>query len=80
MKHSNGEIKAGDRVRPIFSGCRMKVLRLDGNGAVCSWTVGSQEQIAWIDFSCLKRVGPAQSETSALSSGELRLSGSGLFK
>jgi uncharacterized protein YodC (DUF2158 family) len=44
------EIREGDVVWLRSGGPQMTVLKLDGDGAVCSWLVGSQAQIAWVSF------------------------------
>ena len=44
------EIREGDVVRLRSGGPQKTVLKLDADGAVCSWMVGSQAQIAWVPF------------------------------
>jgi len=50
------EIREGDVVRLRSGGPQMTVLKLDGDGAVCSWLVGSQAQIAWVSFACAEKI------------------------
>lgn len=77
MAKSGTEFQKGDSVRPVFGGRQMTILRLEGDGAVCSWMLGTKEQIAWIDFACLKWCGREQPVAGTLSEGKMHLSGNG---
>ena len=76
MTESGTEFLEGDWVKPVFGGRRMTILRVDGHGAVCSWMFDGEEQVAWVDFSCLKWCGREKAEV--LPEGEMRLSGNGV--
>jgi hypothetical protein len=73
------EFLEGDWVKPLFSGRKMTIVKLEGTGAICSWKLGSDEQIAWIDFACLRWCGREEPE-AALSEGKMRLSGNQLAR
>lgn len=47
------QIHVGDVVRLTSGGVKMTVVRLDGLGADCSWSIGSREQTAWVSFACM---------------------------
>jgi hypothetical protein len=70
------EFREGDWVKPAFGGRRMTILRLDEQGAVCSWMLGADEQVAWIDFSCLKWCG--REKLAGLPEGKMQLNGNRL--
>ncbi len=70
------EFREGDWVKPVFGGRRMTILRLDGEGAVCRWMFGAEEQVAWIDFSCLKWCG--REKLVALPEGKMQFNGNGM--
>ena len=46
-------IHVGDVVRLTSGGPKMTVVRLDGSGADCAWSVASREQKAWVSFACM---------------------------
>ena len=78
MTGSGIEFLEGDWVKPVFGGRRMTILRLEGEGAVCGWMLGSQKQVAWIHFGCLKWCG--REKLAALPEREMRLSGNGMTR
>lgn len=49
------KIHVGDVVTLTSGGVKMTVVRIDGLGADCSWSVGSGEQTAWVSFACMAK-------------------------
>jgi uncharacterized protein YodC (DUF2158 family) len=50
------EIRESDVVRLCSGGPQITVLKLDEDGAKCSWLVGSPAQIAWVSFACAEKI------------------------
>jgi uncharacterized protein YodC (DUF2158 family) len=74
------DIREGDLIRLSFGGQKMTVLKFEGDGAICGWTAGEREQVAWVAFACMKRVGKIPQRSEIVPARKLHLSGTGLFK
>ena len=57
MSYGSVEILVGDIVRTTGGGPEMVVVRFDGDGAHCTWSVGGREQTAWFSSACMVESG-----------------------
>jgi len=57
MSYGSAEIRVGDVVRTTGGGPEMIVVRFDGDGAHCAWSVGGREQTAWFSSACIAESG-----------------------
>jgi uncharacterized protein YodC (DUF2158 family) len=67
MSYGSVEILVGDIVRTTGGGPEMVVVRFDGDGAHCTWSVGGREQTAWFSSACMVESGKRRVPATGLS-------------
>jgi len=56
MAEERRRVREGDLVQLNSGGCKMTVVRLEGEGAVCVWKAGALQQTAWVSLECLVKL------------------------